>query len=488
MFCDMIRIKDAKRGIRMSKKKALATWGVIGCMVFALAGCNDVEDVPEDITLTYYHFGENEMVEYLAGEFERTHSNITVNVVYEDEAVYMEKLLEYQEKDALPDVFVFAECDSVLEYGMLSDISEYYNADEETRELLDTIVENRIGCYETTARWAVPVTILPSIMYVDGQVATKLGQELPTQAWTWDEMLSFVKNCTVYDHSDGVHFGLSSVIELDRYYAIAANQTALGEFGFDGTQFHMVTWLSGEEQISDLDMAGYVAPLQGTVDMKDWTGDENTWCGDTGRVAVLAESFEDFEGFSQKVLPYPMPILEEGNSATHNTFARMELGGVSATCEHPEEAYELLKFMSYGIDGWNARIQFYHENKNAAVDSIPCTKNETTWKAYVDMYCAGMNDADKTLWENYFASCKRPIPNGEGVIAGFSSYREEYFDKLDSFHGIVDLGNRPEQLVQEAEKNANRYHAEAMLAYFGAEGYDILDKDAIALYEGMLQK
>ena len=465
----------------------------------------DITD--EEITLTYFHFDQDETVKYLADRFMEIYPNITVNAVYENVATYNDTLLTLVSNGETPDVIMFSDADFALSNFLVSDISGFYNSDPETAELASTINDAGIGCYSTSARFAVPVKFFPGVMYVDLNVLEALNVEAPSRNWTWNEMIQLIKDCTVLDSPDGMaYYGCGYYNRLDSYYGIAAAQTIVGEFGYDGTDFDLSIWAVGEQEFSDLKLGGYIAPVTETQEMEDWMGDWEGWCGASGHVALFTEAFwtyqgtwatEAFDQYDLDIVPYVVPaVSEEDASVDHHTIATIDFGGVTTSCQYPREAYELLKFMSFGVDGWMTRIEAYNnpEIVNASglalkydVMPAPITTNETVWDAYIDMYCADMDEEHKGYWEEYFASCMQPIPYGWTSIAGYWNYCDEYFNSI-GIHDLVDAGTaKAADYADEATIKANWYHATAMLKYFGPEGYNVLSDEEIALYEQMVQ-
>ena len=458
----------------------------------------------DEITLTYFHFDQDETVDYLARVFEQIYPNIKVNDVYENVATYNDTLNALVDNKETPDVIMFSDCDFALSNFLVSDISGFWNSDNETKNLADTINAAGIGCYGTDARWAVPVKFFPGIMFVDRNVLKTLNYPEPTQNWTWDEMIQLIRSCTVYDHPNGIYYGLGYYNRLDSYYGIASSQEVVGEFGFDGRDFDLSAWAIGEQQFADLRNSGFVAPLSGTIEMEQWQGDVNAWCGATGHVAMFSEAFwtyqgtwatEGFDQYNLDIVPYVIPAVSEADaSADHHSIATIDFGGVTTSCTYQREAYELLKFMSFGVDGWKTRIQAYNDESIVNANGLalkydvmpaPITKNEEVWDAYIDMYCADMDDEHKQLWENYFASCMQPIPFGWTSIAGYWNYCAEYFNTI-GIHELVDGGTRKAaDFVEEATTKANWYHATAMIDYFGPDGYDVLSEEDLAFWENM---
>ncbi len=460
----------------------------------------------ENIELTYFHFDQDETVQYLADRFMELYPNIKVNVKYENVATYNDTLLALIANGDSPDAIMYSDCDFALSNMLLADISEYWKADPETANLADTIGSAKIGTYMTNAQFAVPVKFFPGVMFIDRNVLETLNVDVPGQDWTWPEMIQLIKDCTVLDSPDGMaYYGLGVYNRLDSYYGIAASQEIIGEFGFNGTEFDLGVWAVGEQEFSDLKLGGYVAPAVETQEMEDWAGDWEAWFGATGHVALFSEAFwtyqgtwatEAFEQYDLDIIPYVVPAVSEADaSADHHSIATIDFGGVTTACEYPREAYELLKFMSFGKDGWMTRIEMYNDETltNASglalkydVMPAPITKDEEVWDAYIAMYTKGMDEEHVAHWENYFASCMQPIPFGWTSIAGYWNYCDEYFNSI-GIHTLVDNGTaKAADYALEATEKANLYHAQAMLDYFGSDGYDILTDEEVALYEQMV--
>lgn len=100
-----------------------------------------------------------------------------------------------------------------------------------------------------------------------------------------------------------------------------------------------------------------MAPVTGTIEMEDWTGDFDGWFGATGHVALFTEAFwtfqnlwntEAYEQYNLDIVPYVIPAVKAEDAAAegHSSIGTIDFGGVTSSAQHPREAYELLKFMS----------------------------------------------------------------------------------------------------------------------------------------------
>ncbi len=473
----------------------------------------------EQITLTYLHFDQDETVEYLAERFMELYPNIKVEVIYENVATYNHTLNALIATGDAPDIIMYSDCDFALSNALLADISGYWNTDEETRSVASTINTAGLGCYSTSGRFGVPVKFYPGVIFVDQGVLDNLNLEKPGQDWTWSEMIDLIKKATLLQSPDGMaYYGLGYYNRLDAYYGIAAGQEYVGEFGFNGKTFDPGVWAIGEQEFSDLKLSSYVAPQSETPEMEMWMGDWEGWYGASGHVAVLTDAFWTFQStwnnpnwysdYDSDIVPYVIPAVSSADaSADHHSIATIDYGGVSIVCQYPREAYELLKFMSFGIDGWMTRIELYNDESITNSSGValkydvmpaPITTDEEVWDAYIDMYCAGMDAEHVEHWRNYFASCLQPISYGWTSIAGYWDFCDEYFNSISAgghtgVHNIVDAGiMQAADLVPEATRKANYYHAKAMLNYFGPDsvyawiGVNVLTGEQIAVYEQIL--
>ena len=461
----------------------------------------------EEIELVYFHFDQDETVQYLAERFEEIYPNIDVQPVYENVATYNDTLLTLVSNGETPDVIMYSDADFALSNALLADITELWNSDPETKSIASTINDCNIGCFGTSRRFAVPVKFFPGVMYVDLNVLKKLNVEAPSRNWTWDDMIQLIKDCTVLDSPDGMaYYGCGYYNRLDSYYGIAAAQTVQGEFGFDGTDFDLSAWAVGEQQFAELKQGGYIAPQKETVAMETWMGDFEGWCGASSHVALFTEAFWTYQGtwatenwkqYDMDIIPYVVPaVSEEDAAADHHSIATIDFGGLTTACQYPREAYELLKFMSFGIDGWKTRIQLYNDETQTNASQLalkydvmpaPITTDEEVWDQYVEMYCKGLDDEHVGYWREYFESCLQPIPYGWTSIAGYWNYCDEYFNSI-GIHDLVDSGKaKAADYADEATTKANWYHATAMIDYFGPEGYNILTDEELAKYEQQIK-
>lgn len=498
------------------RKKIIAAILVAATAVGMLGGCGksggaagsgnvDENGVTKDnITLTYWHYEDETTINKLADAFMKKYPNIKVETKQISDM--STDLSAAAAAGNFPDVFSGTDSDTALANQYWLDISDYVEKDPETKNLMTTIKDYGIGKFDTDHQYAMPTWYQPSAIFIDRNVIKKLNLKMPATDWTWDDMIKLIKDATVDDRTGMKYYGLGYYNRLDSLYGIAAcspdERAIKGEFGYNGKDFDLSYWAKGEQQFSDLKLGGYVAPQQNTQEMEDWSGDYSTWFGATGHVAVFSEGFWSFQNlwnttvdgtpyqdkYGTDIVPYVTPSVVKEKE--HNVIANMYMGGVSTSCKHPYEAYLLLKWMGWGVDGWKARLDLYEDDsiknksgvplKNANMP-VPITLDKDIWARYKALF---PQDKDhKKYWDDYFASITRPVPYGWYSIAGYWNFCDQYFNKI-GIHDLVDKGQaKAADYTEEATRQANYYHAEAMLSYFGPKGYDVLSDEDQKTYQ-----
>ena len=112
---------------------------------------------------------------------------------------------------------------------------------------------------------------------------------------------------------------------------------------------------------------------------------------------------------------------------------------------------------------------------------VPVTLDEGVWNRYKALF--PQDEEHKPYFDDLFASITRFVPYGWQGIAGYWTFCDQYFNKI-GIHDLVDTGKaQAADYVEEANRQANYYHADAMIKYFGPSGYNVLSEADLAEYQ-----
>lgn len=439
----------------------------------------------DEIELTYMHFDNDLVVKYVADAFMKKYPNIKVKTQAFSTDGYNDTLLNMiNAKKVLDCYMVLGDCDFALSNGFYGDFTEYWENDPENQNLLTSLNDYKIGYFGTDKKLATPIKYFPDIMYADLAVFEKLNIPIPDPTtWKWEDWISSVKAGT--SAADQI-YGFNEYHSPITYYPIANNPDCIGEFGWDGHRFNMEVWADGVNQWAELINSGYRAPYNNTPENEAWTGAVDTWAAYTGKLTWQIDAFwtyinlfdtPDYRDKGMEWVPYCVPTNSAGT-----TFGVLDMGSISIGTKYPREAYELLKWMGWGVEGWKAKLEAY---KTLVDDSgnplyrnampAPITLDADIWEEFTQSFYPTEQERkyqsvdDPTFggklvteeedqkygkyFDAYFKNVKRPVPFGDVQIPGFRAFIDGVYR-----HAVDDTD--VEVLVRDQGKNAHDYAAE----------------------------
>jgi len=515
-------------------KRIIALITIISMLGCLLIGCNDkngeeeivketeeVKGLPpmteDEITLTYMCWQDIEISDALAEEFEKLYPNIDVKV--KEYSLYSGSFMgeifsSIAAGKNTPDCFwILNSPDVFISNGYLYDMTEFWENDPDADNVIKGINELKIGYYGTDRKWVTPVKFFPATAFVNEDVFIRNDVEMPDKDWIWDEFEETVEKMTMDDKVDGKHiFGMTAGCTVITWYPIASDKNCIGEFGWNGTEFDMENWAYGmnlEAKWIQSEVKPYPLWPEGVKQLaKMYGGTEESpvvlYPEEEGYSAIHCDLWWEWEDYfvtseyieNKKVIfvPYIMPHTKD-NQDGYN-LATMDMGTIYAGTEHPREAYELLKFMTWGPQGWEYKLEHYPNLIETSDDSVrpvsknhcPITLDENIWEGFKAWHpCEAIGDEyvtslyggeyDRSEYFEYFFDYVRESSwtcYGGQQIAGFGNWldivyfghdNEHYYGYDDGLgieaaciYGKVDALKYYEQL----EKEANEIHKEKL--------------------------
>lgn len=469
------------------------------CMMASLCAIASAEatyNMPElnttdPITVTFMTWDDFELTRALADKFTEKYPNITIEIIETTTADVTGTLTNLAADNNMPDVFFWLDLDPLLANYLMLDITEYIENDEEAQTKLYPSLRN-VGYVDGKRCFFMVGENLPATIYLDKAVFDKLNVELPSQDWTWEEMLELIETMT--DASQGI-WSYNYFMGPVTLGPIALTDNVTGEFGWDGENYHFGSgWVEMMEKQSEYARLGYQA-IQSSEEYLAVVPDD-MWPGESGHVAIQMDAYWTMNNiYTQtaalerglQMVPYNVPIGEGVENG--GQFSWLDMVSISKDCQHPREAYEVAKFLTWGKDGWLARAELYPTLTRDVTDaetgevtqeliyrlpgSLPMIQDEEVSAAMAAIMpdLGYWND-----WEAFFNAIQNPVTFGGRTIPGFNTFITDYYHGSDyaGYTGIEAAINAsaidPYDYTDKLDAAGRQYYEDAMAVFYSVYG------------------
>ena len=421
----------------------------MSAMPFALA--EGLEPLTTDeITLRYACWGqaeagEPEVLQALIAQFEEAHPNIHVEFVPIDQGTWDAGLTNLASQGQLPDVFWVFSVSAAVSNEWALDLTEFYEKDPDAQELYPTMVSSsKIG----GKNYSYPAVLFPHMVFMNKTLFDKYNVDLPSTDWTWDDYFDLAEELS---HPEEFYFGVSNPLYVDLFpAAINGNQ---GKFGWDGEAYHFDdAWVEAVETRAEV-INNKICEWMSAEDKEAVLGDPGAWPPGKGRTAMHIDWPWTMAMFNTTVkeetgcefVYYPLP-MGEGKGE----LAIVDNGIIAASTEHPREAWELAKWMSWGPMAALKRQETYR-SLGYPVSRMPVVSTPEVWQDLVD-------NADDTIKGFYEAVLNRGVnfvPSNWPVCPGWGEI-ETYYNSNDINGKILRGELSAADVAAELEEVANR--------------------------------
>jgi multiple sugar transport system substrate-binding protein len=364
--------------------------------LFVLAACGTTgsessSQAVQQITLSYADWGNQELNQRMIDLFQAKYPNITVELrqdITGSGATFTGNLVTAAQAGLLPDVFATDNVPTVINAGLTLDIAEYWDADEDAELVYDNIA--LAGVYNNR-RFAVPsfqflkgvlmnldIFERANLQTVEGEYRID-NDGYPVKDWTYEEFVNIAKAIKNFDLVNTENL----VVGMDTWYGSPDFQQVWPTMDdantqydtWDGSQFNYTSdsWIEAMQAKVDLHQL-----TDGTTTRfseEDYNLEENaelrTYMIQTGYAAMDIEGSWQFwvikdaideRDFNLGFWPYP-----QGSAGLYPPTI-LDFQAISSQTEHPEEAYLLAKWMTFGRDGWDARLTLMEEDREAFIE------------------------------------------------------------------------------------------------------------------------
>ena len=352
----------------------------------------------------------------------------------------------------IPDVFAIDNVPTAILHGLAYDIAELWNNDPETEKVYPEIAKT--GIYGDV-RYAAPSYQFVRGILINTTLLEEAGEPLPYLDWTYDEMIALARKFTdpskhMYGFNGGLNFD-ATIPALDN--------PDYGYHSWDGEKFNFTDelWIKGLRLNRQLVEEGIVEAM--TAEEKEALfGQADAWPFIEGHALMSINGswdvpyvIEQFKGAGYDMSFYPYP----GGKAGQRIPVVLDFMCVSSQTTYPEEAYLLLKWMSFGEEGWKARLEIMEE-LGEPVTAFPVADYPAVWEKLRDLADTidGMQDNIDLLVDGMgFPDTDKWLPGYNDFYAWLEADDNEYAGQWDTMS--------PEALAQIYEDNMNRLIEEA---------------------------
>ena len=439
----------------MKNFKRLMSLLLAVCMLFAVAGCggekkndaaNKFSKEGRDITLRFAAWFDRDLQQHLANAFMESHPDIYVELLEIDQNSWSSGLQNLASTGDLPDAFCTFDLATATANGWTADITDYYDADPTTAKISEGL---KVAGVYNGKRYGLVTEQYPCVVLLNKTVFDENNIALPGYDWTIDEMYNLATQLTkVNEHK----FGLGdNVLSYLRDVYNAAYTTDTWQYGYNpeagtfDTEYLAKGYSKGLELLNN-----QIAGDPSAEELQEWFGDPDVWLPKTGNQAMQLDwywTIETVKNYDDEWLVYPFPV---GTSGRVQTI--VNVGCVSETSENPDLAYELLKFMTFGEDGWKARFDWYKDNMLPA--SVPIVNDEEILNLLKDL----------TPGDDYAAvydSIGRSVADIKKWVPGLTEY-EAWMSSQKMWSQLRSSSLKVEDVSDQMEKKLNDYYLDCM--------------------------
>ncbi|MDD2629814.1 MAG: sugar ABC transporter substrate-binding protein [Limnochordia bacterium] len=305
-------------------------------------------DAKIKLTLATWTGGiETTYIETIVGEFMKANPNIEVEVVLAHGGPWgRDKYLVMWSGGTVPDLLLLnsGNFENFANRGMLYPLNDFVKNDPDFD--LDKYFPVAIeGSSLFGTLYGLPYDVSNHVPYYNKDLFDQQGLTEPGD-WTWDDLIAKAKKLTKDIDGDGLNdvFGLG-ISAHEWYWDSIKSQFDAPLFNEDGTEVYadsqafvdFMTWYY------DLTLVECVAPYDA------WGGD---WFIDQ-RVAIA--TFGPWYRPELEAVSFSYDVAVPAKGTRRGTVYYVDQFAIASSTEYPQEAWELLKFLT-GEEGWDLKM------------------------------------------------------------------------------------------------------------------------------------
>lgn len=309
---------------------------------------------------------------------------------------------------ALPDVYFTDATDVVITNDWAYEVTALANADPEYLAISPDI---RAAANYGGHLMALPYAIYYFGYYINKTLFDNNNADYPVFEDNWPTFVSRIKEVAKQNVTDGSGIGgLFGIDRIPEWYPAQLNQN-LGWYTYADGELH----LNGPEFEASLNLL-WDLQQDKTFVMNALTGEEleaaglNVAAWESGRLAAYWDASWNLASMLDRDFDVDF-IATPGTSAAHQVPIVLDLMCISSQTDHPEEAYLLAKWMSFGRDGYLKRIELSQTVEGiATLNMTPLQPSEELLNAFFAIYPSFTEFRKVVAYSNYIIEPFKHVP------------------------------------------------------------------------------
>ena len=367
------------------------------CMIFGLTACGGNETKEPEVTLTFASWNvgteeENNLERQLIAKFEELHPEIDIviadNIASND---WNGSLTTAAAGGQLPDVAFIAELPIAVANEWALDVSDLAANDPEWAQVPESLIES--GMYNGKL-YGIPTAMHLAGLFINTDYFDEANVDPLEYGYTYEELVATVEK--LHNPSAG-KAAIASAHDFINFLPYVWDQTQ-GWFTYDGNAMH-------------LNSDAFIKAVKETGKLTGYS-----WGSLTEEQRALTLGSDDADGARNEGYAgifYGMSYSCEGYVRdVKGTVEYIGLPGgasviipdycfISKTTEHPEEAWEFVKFMYWGTEGTKAKMDIDEADDNISWVALPVIADEDILTRYFENFpVEGVKEAYEGLTEN----------------------------------------------------------------------------------------
>jgi len=362
----------------------------------------------QNASISYSSWGNAEFEQKMIDKFEEKYPWIDVYLdtsITGTGAAFTQNLVAAATAGTIPDVFAIDNVPTAIDNALTYDIASIWDNDPDTTKIYENIAAT--GRYGNV-RYAAPSYQFIKGVYLNKTALIDEGFDLPEYDWTYQDMIDLAR-----DFSDPNNYMYGIQGEAFDSIIPSLNDINVGYHTWDGIKFNFNSqaWIDAYNLMIQLREEGVEENMTGE-EKELFFGAADAWPFFEGHTLMSIDGSWNLsylidnmmtKGYDIGFWPYP------GGTAGQRIPVILDFMCVSAQTSFPEEAYLLMKWMSFGEDGWKARLQIMEE-MNMPVTTFPVGDYPEVWTTLrnmasnidgmqenIDLIHNGVPDTDKWL-------------------------------------------------------------------------------------------